>query len=258
MAKLRGTFVAAIREFLKKSVPVEPAESLFKRVPSTTSVAAWFAPGEPIADFDSQTQYAFSDDKGVYLRVSPRTPAPRPFTSGELLAMTRRRQPGLLWRSQAGFPVGNSKGAVVVEPVSGSEGRVRAASQAFHNGEVWGIGRDLLVDNDHGRFIPVWRLEEAMRYGLEGFVAFLSLLGFAPPYDIEFGVVGANGHSLVIEKNWDNPYAIYEDTYTDKLVLHAAATDAIDEALLKIFESFFRMTGHPRPPHLFDFPMKHR
>lgn len=258
MARLRGTFVAAIREFLKKAGPVERAETLFKRIPSTTSVAAWFAPGEPIADFDSQTRYAFDDDKGVYLRVLPRTPAPRPFTSGELLAMTRRRQPGLLWRTQAGFPVGNSKGAVVVEPVSGSGGRVRAASQVFHNGEIWGLGRDLLVDNDHGRFIPVWRLEEAMRYGLEGFVAFLGLLGFDPPYDIEFGVVGANGYSLVIEKNWDNPYAIYEDVYSDKLVLHAATVDAIDEALLKIFESFFRMTGHPRPPHLFDFPTKRR
>jgi hypothetical protein len=258
MNRLRGTFVAAIREFLKKSAPKDEVRSSFKRVPSTTSVAAWFAPGEPIADFDSQTQYVFSDDKGVYLRVSPQAPAPRPFTSGELLAITRRRQPGLLWRSQAGFPVGNSRGAVVVEPVSGSGGRVRAASQVFHNGEIWGIGRDLLVDNDHGRFIPVWRLEEAMRYGIDGFVAFLGLLGLEPPYDVEFGVVGAKNHSLVIETNMDNPYAIYEDTFSDKLVLHAATTEAIDEALLRIYESFFRMTGHPRPPNLFDFPTKRR
>ena len=258
MSRLRGTFVGAIREFLKKSAPKDNVRSPFKRVPSTTSVAAWFAPGEPIADFDSQTQYAFADDKGVYLRVSPQAPALRPFTSGELLAMTRRRQPALLWRSQTGFPAGNSKGAVVVEPVSGSGGRVRAATQVFHNGEIWGIGRDLLGDNGHGRFIPVWRLEEAMRYGMEGFVAFLGLLGFGPPYDVEFGVVGAKGYSLVIETNMDNPYAIYEDTFSDRLVLHAATGEAIDEALLRVYESFFRMTGHPRPPHLFDFPTRLR
>lgn len=258
MARLRGKFVTAIRAFLKKAGPAKQAESNFKRVPSTTSVAAWYAPGEPIADFDSQTQYAFPDDKGVYLRVLPRTPAQRPFTSGELLSWARRRQPGLLWRNQAGFAVGNTKGVVVVEPVSGSGGRVRAASQVFHSGEIWGVGRDLLVDNNHGRFIPVWRLEEAMRYGLEGFVAFLGLLGFEPPYDVEFGVVGAKGHSLVIEQTYDNPYAIYEDAYTDSLILHATTAEAIDETLLKIFESFFRMTGHPRPPHLFDFPTKRR
>jgi hypothetical protein len=258
MAILRGKFVAAIREFLKRSGPAKPTESSFRRVPSTTSVAAWYAPGESIADFDSQTQYGFSDDKGVYLRVSPRTPAPRPFTSGELLSMARRRQVGTLWRSQAALAHGNAKGVVSIEPVSGSGGRVRAASQVFHSGEIWGVGRDLLVDNDHGRFISVWRLEEALRHGLEGFVDFLGLLGFDPPYDVEFGVVGTKGYSLVIEQAYDNPYEIYEDTFTDKLTLHSATPEAIDEALLAMFESFFRMTGHPRPRHLFDFPPKQR
>jgi hypothetical protein len=258
MARLRGKFVAAIREFLKKSGLAKPTQSSFRPVPSTTSAAAWYSPGEVIAEFDTQTQYGFSDDKGVYLRVSPRTPAQRPFTSGELLAMARRHLIGLLWRNQAGIAHGNTKGTVVIEPVSGNGGRVRAASQVFHSGEIWGIGRDLLVDNDHGRFTPVWRLEEAMRYGLEHFVGFLGHLGLEPPYDVEFGVVGTEGHSLVIEQAYDNPYAIYEDTYTDRLILNGATPEAIDEALLKIFESFFRMTGHPRPPHLFDFPPRRR
>ncbi|MGB6397314.1 MAG: hypothetical protein WBF73_16760 [Bradyrhizobium sp.] len=84
-----------------------------------------------------------------------------------------------------------------------------------------------------------------MRYGLEGFVDFLGHLGVELPYDVEFGVVGTKGHSLVIEQAYDNPYVIYEDTHADKLILHSAAPVAIDEALLKIFESFFRMTGHP-------------
>ncbi len=165
---------------------------------------------------------------------------------------------GLLWRTQVGFAHGNTKGAVVIEPVSGNGGRVRAASQVFHGGEIWGIGRDLLVDNDHGKFIPVWRLEEAMRYGLEGFVEFLRRLRVPPPYDVEFGVVGTKGYSLVIEQAYDNPYAIYENTYTDRLILQSTTPQAIDEALLMIFKSFFRMTGHPRPPHLFDFPSRRR
>jgi hypothetical protein len=255
--KLRAKFVTAIREFLKKTGPAEEAKATFRRVPSTTSVAAWYTPGESMADFDNETSYGLVDDKGVYLRVSPRTPPQRPFTSGELFSAARRRQMGLLWRTQAGLAHGNKRGAVVIEPVSGNGGRVRAATQVFHGGEIWGIGRDLLVDNDHGKFIPVWRLEEAMRYGLEGFVEFLGNLGLPPPYDVEFGVVGADGYSLVIEQAYDNPYAIYEDIYTDRLILQSVTPQAIDEALLMIFESFFRMTGHPRPPHLFDFPSKH-
>jgi hypothetical protein len=93
----------------------------------------------------------------------------------------------------------------VIEPVSGKGGRIRAASQVFHSGEIWGVGRDLLVDNDHGKFIPVWRLEEALRYGLEGFIEFLRCLGLSSPYDVEFGVVGTKGYSLVIEQTLDNP-----------------------------------------------------
>ena len=258
MPKLRGKFVVAIREFLKKKGPQKESELTFKRVPSTTSIAAWFSPGESIADFDSQTSYAFEDDKGVYLRVSPRASPARPFTSGELLGAARQRHMGLLWRTQAGLPHGNAKGAIVIEPVSGNGGRVRAASQVFHSGEIWGIGRDLLCDNEHGQFISVWRLEEAMRYGLEGFVQFLEKLGLAPPYDVEFGVVGVKGFSLVIENNFDNPYAIYQDDFSDKLVLSSTTPQAIDEALLLIYESFFRMTGHTRPDHLFDFPARRR
>jgi hypothetical protein len=165
---------------------------------------------------------------------------------------------GLLWRTQAAVPHGNTKGAIVIEPESGKGRRVRAASQIFHSGEIWGIGRDLLVNNEHGKFIPVWRLEEAMRYGLQGFVEFLGHLKVPSPYDVEFGVVGTKGYSLIIEQAYDSPYAIYEDAYTDRLILRSATPQAIDEALLMIFESFFRMTGHPRPPHLFDFPSKQR
>jgi hypothetical protein len=70
--------------------------------------------------------------------------------------------------------------------------------------------------------------------------------------------VGTAGCSLVIEQSTDNPYAIYENAYTDKLILRSSTHEAIDEALLKIYESFFRMTGYPRPPHLFDFPPRVR
>ena len=70
-AKLRGLFVAALRGFLG-SAPVEAALE-FPSVPSTTSPVVWFKAGEVLAQFDSQTEYRFADDKGVYLKLSPRT-----------------------------------------------------------------------------------------------------------------------------------------------------------------------------------------
>jgi hypothetical protein len=257
LPRLRAQFITAIREFLKAAPDGRPVLT-FRHVPSTTSPAAWYQPNEPIARFDSETEYAFADDKGVYLRVSPQTPLERPFTSGELFALARQRQIGLLYRTQAGLSQGNPRGVIVIEPVSGTGGRVRAASQVFHNGEIWGVGRDLLVDNNYGRFIPVWRLEEAYRFALEGYVDFLGRVGIRPPYDVEFGAVGMQGYSLLIEQRNDNPYEIYQDRFSENLVLHRTAREAIDEALLRIYETFFRLTGHPRPPHLFDFPSRHQ
>jgi hypothetical protein len=57
LSKLRGKFVTAIREFLKKAGAAATAEPTFRRVPSSTSVAAWYAPGETIAEFDNETSY---------------------------------------------------------------------------------------------------------------------------------------------------------------------------------------------------------
>lgn len=50
--------------------------------------------------------------------------------------------------------------------MSGSGGRLRAATQVFHNGEIWSIGRDLLVDNEYGKLVPVKLLETAFREAL--------------------------------------------------------------------------------------------
>ena len=52
--------------------------------------------------------------------------------------------------------------------MSGSGGRLRAATQVFHNGELWAIGRDLLVDNEYGKLVPVKLLEAAYWETLTG------------------------------------------------------------------------------------------
>jgi hypothetical protein len=60
----------------------------------------WFKPGEVLAKFDDETEYEFADDKGVYLKVSPRSTPVRPFTTSELYQMARESQFGLLCRQQ--------------------------------------------------------------------------------------------------------------------------------------------------------------
>jgi hypothetical protein len=244
---LRGHFVAALRGFLEGD-PAEAAPS-FPSVPATTTPAVWFRPGEVLAKLDEQTEYGFVDDKGVYLKVSPRSPLAKPFTTAELYGAARQAQFGLLHRQQAGIPHYNSRGAILLEPASGSGGRLRAATQVFHNGELWAIGRDLLVDNEYGRILPVKPLEAAYRETLTRSVNFMqAILGIQPPYTVEFGGAGLIGYSLAI--TIDNPYEIRDDAFSETIVLTEASPAAIDSALLRIYEAFFRLAGYPRPPNL--------
>jgi len=252
-AKLRGQFVTALRGFLTGR-PREAAR-VFPSTRSTTTPAVWFTPGDVLAKFDDETEYGFDDDKGMYLRVSPRSALDRPFTTGELYGMARQAQFGLLYRQQAGIASYNTHGAILLEPASGAGGRLRAATQVFHNGELWAVGRDLLVDNEYGKLVPVRLLETAYREALARNADFMqSKLGIQAPYTVEFGAAGMLGYSLVIDRNVDNPYVIRDDTFSEAFILTETSRAAIDSALLRIYEAFFRRTGYPRPPNLFDFP----
>jgi hypothetical protein len=128
-AKLRGQFVTSLRGFLERA----RAEAVppFPSFPATTTLAVWFLPGDVLAKFDGQTEYGFADDKGMYLKVSPRSVLDKPFTTSELYAMARQVQFGLLYRQQVGIPSHNARGAILLEPVSRSGGRLRAATKYF-------------------------------------------------------------------------------------------------------------------------------
>lgn len=170
--------------------------------------------------------------------------------------MARRHgQFGLLNRRQTGFLGCNDRGAILLEPESGSGGRLRAATQLFRNGELWGVGRGLLVGNEYGKLVPVGPLETAYRETLTRSVEFMQTkLGIQPPYTVEFGAAGVAGYSLVINMNIDNPYEIRDDVFSETFVLAETTGAAVDAALSRIYAAFFRLTGYPRPPNLFGFP----
>jgi hypothetical protein len=254
-AKLRGKLVVALRGFMKAKSAGE-AEPAFPAIPSTTSKAVWFDPGETLAEFDAQSQYSFDDDKGVFLKILPRAAPAKPYALSALAGFVRQSQVGVLHRNQTGMPTHNRRGAIVIEPVGGNGGPLHAATQVFPNGQMWSFAR-MLVDNAYGKLIPVKLVEHAIGRALTLNVAFMhERLGIAPPYDIEFGAVGIRGYKLAIDTNVDNPYDIYDDELVDTFVLSDVKPTSIDAALLRIFEAFFRAAGYERPPNLFGFPPK--
>jgi hypothetical protein len=142
---------------------------------------------------------------------------------------------------------GNAKGAVVIElsaVAAAACERQRRSTTAARSGGRAGSPCRQRPRAIHSCLVP--RKGNALRIG--GVRGIPRSPWIRAPCDVEFGVVGAKGYSLVIEQTLDNPYVIYEDAYTDRLVLHSATKEAIDEALLKILQSFSRMIGLPRRP----------
>ncbi len=128
-----------------------------------------------------------------------------------------------------------------------------AVVKGLASGELWAIGRDLLVDNEYGRLVPVKSLEAAYWETLTRSVDFMQArLCIQPPYTVEFGGAGLNGYSLAI--TIDSPYEMRDDVFSETFVLTEASRAAIDSALLRIYEAFFRRAGYPRPSNLYDFP----
>jgi hypothetical protein len=79
-------------------------------------------------------------------------------------------------------------------------------------------------------------------------------LGIRPPFTVEFGAAGLTGYSLAITT--DNPYEIRDEAFSETFVLTEVSGAAINSALLKIYEAFFKRTGYARPSNLFDFPSR--
>ncbi len=249
-AKLRGLFINALRGYLE--APSVAVAAPFPATPSTTSRAVWVQPGATLAQFDQTTAYGLEDDKGVYLRIMPRASPLEPFRTGQLFEFARQVPMGQLYRQQTGLVHYNENGAILMEPVSGSGGRLRAATQVFHNGEIWSVGRELLVDNQYGRFIPVKPLRTALREALSRNLNFMEKqLGSSPPYTIEFGAVGMKEYLLAIDTTMDNPYRIRDDAFSETFILNDSSAASVDGAVTRMIAAFYRLSGYAAPPEAF-------
>jgi hypothetical protein len=203
-----------------------------------------------------RVEYSYPDGRGFYLRVMPRSQPARPLTRSELLQHMQREGLPALWRNPGGFYDANSYGAIVVEPVSPARGLLRASTQLFPNGEIWGVAPWLLVNNEHGKFVPCRAFEETFRARLQTYVQFLqNALDIPPPYSVEAGAVGLKGFRIASRSSPEDALGpIHDDTFQEQLVINDATQTALDRVALSIFEALFRTSAYPRPPGLFGFP----
>lgn len=256
---LKGQFVTALRPFIKSKEIASPAPS-FLETPATVSTATYFEIGEPLATFGDEgdkVEYSYSDSNGFYLRVIPFNSLAKPLYSSILYNEVRRSNLFPLW-TQQGMASINRYGAISIEPRSNTGGPIKASTQVFINGEVWGYAPSLLFSNEYGRYVPGKMFEDIYRHALHSYVSFIiNNLNMSPPFTVEAGVVGIKDLQIMIGPTADDRLGpFYQNEMNIRLVLNEASGEAIDIVLLKIFEALYRVSGYPRPDGQYGFPAK--
>jgi hypothetical protein len=90
---------------------------------------------------------------------------------------------------------------------------------------------------------------------LARYLSFADALGLGPPFDIELGAVGLEGYSIAIDDNFDaNLGPIYDDEFSERVILNETNTGAQTVALVQLFEAFCAASGYPRPASVNGFP----
>ena len=220
--------------------------------------AIYFEPGEVLAEFGEpydKVEFTCSDGNGFYLRVIPGVALSKPLSRTTLGTI---QDAGLfaMWRNPSGLFAQNHFGSIVVEPESPVGGDLKALSQLFANGELWGLARWLFVRNrqEFGPIVPSKTLEQLYRDMLVRYINFLSThLRIEPPLVIKAGAVGLKGFRLAVDADQlFGPF--YDDALEATYVLNEFSSEAINAVLLQFFEALFAATGYERPKNLWNFP----
>jgi hypothetical protein len=255
---LTDKLVVALRPYIQELVREEGAVSTFRRTPSTFSAASYFDhPSEVLAVFgeeDDRTEYAYRPGGAFYLRLMPISSLQKPIPKGVLWTEMQRSKLYAMWREPSGLFSTNDYGTIVFEPVSNTVPILKASTQLFQNGEIWGIATWLFKDS---RLIPGAAFEQTYRQTLRRYVNFMSgNLGITPPYTFIAGATGLENHRIAVEPSGLETYGpFYDDQFENEFVLNGSDQIALDEALLRFFEEFFKLTGYGRPAGLFGFPI---
>ncbi len=197
--ELTNAFVRALRPFLKQEAS-EP-ELSFPETPPTITRAAYFKPGEALAEFGEPrvdlVSYSYPDGNGFYLRVIPSQVPDQPFLRSEIQQVLQRADMWALWRDRSDLYAANDQGAAVVEPESINGGALKASTQVFSNGELWGFARWPLMTPHN--LLATRAIETLYRNLFPRYLDFMGrYLQIPPPYTVEVGVVGIKGKSLAI------------------------------------------------------------
>jgi hypothetical protein len=254
--KLASDFVNALRGYL--AVP-EAAKEPFPERQHAGSAAFFFPAHQPLGSDKSRddiTDYTLEHAPAFYLRLIPHVELPRPLQLTHLLKNVQKL--GTFSMVQGGFPRENEEGVAFLNP-RGNDGSLDSASQAFRNGELWGVNTTVLRQGMRleTKWVYPQVIEMVFRLSLAAYVRFMrDICGSKPPYTVEGGIIGV--------KNWDL-YVTYDHgagenfgpMVGDVQLRQTLLNDTDEEqerVLLKLFQKIFDQSGGERPLYYNGFP----
>ena len=179
-----------------------PTQNAFAETASTFSFAFFNQRDEVLAQIgESHDHMDFTIARGpaFFLRIIPCAQLSRPHSSNDLMSK------GTMLLHPFGLEFGaivrtNAHGVISFNP-TGHGTSMGSLSQAFRNGEIWGINVDILSQGQHKRPpLLLWRPIEATIYtSVHRYIAFLQSLGRSnSPHTIEVGILGVKNWTLAV------------------------------------------------------------
>jgi hypothetical protein len=245
-AGLKGNLVTALRPFLASARPAAAQVVAFPETPTTFAPAYFFDRSDVIAWTD-EIEYRFHELHAFYLRLIPTKPRALALKFTELDDLVRRRKVDVLSRTlNAGLPSSNRFGAVAFES-HGISTTPSSFTQAFPNGELWGVTRNLLLDHQGTPIIPTGNVKNLYERVLGNYcMVARDDFGIEPPYQIELGAVGISNMRLGVEVDRISD-VIHRDQHKLRRMLNDAS-HALQRKLVGDFlDELFDLARERRP-----------
>jgi hypothetical protein len=243
MAKLKPVLVAALRPYIKQQIPARAAHA---EIPSTYIKAAFFEPGEVLANNHAPEpdfiEYSFAERRALYLRLIPAVARVSPLKDADLYDLAQNRQVDLLVRQlYTGLPDRNRFGAIVYE-WSGTSTTPRALTQVFTNGELWAISTEQFANWGGHSFIPTRNVETIFGRVLKNFVSLSrDVFGNGWPMTAVAGGVGLNGLELGVGHDYEG--RIHRDEFELRFEMQAGSPEEQDRIINALLDEIFNLAG---------------
>lgn len=214
---------------------------------------------KPLCNVSGQSLF-IPDGPCIYLRLLP-TSRLQPLHRADALQLIRQgplQLEPLYWQQGGASFEKNEQGAVSF-CANWESGWALQGAQLFLSREIWAFDLVLATPRENrAPGLPWQAVEEAFRFCLPKYITFMtSKLGVGFPIELRAGAVGVRDYFLHYRSNsyaFDNPPVLLEDGFECVHQIRDDSPEAVQEALLKIFEKFFEAAGEYRPPNLYGFP----